>query len=190
MKSQAKFSLERATECVAWIEEVLQHKLEMEVKDQVDFGTVLKDGSVLCQLINCISPGAVKKINTMNAPFKQRENIEMYLKACSNYGLKEQDLFQVNDLYENKNLYMVVDNLYSLGGMTQKNGWDGPMLGVKQASENKRNFDDDVMKAGQSLIGLQYGTNKGASQAGMTPYGASRQIRPEDFIKNGEPDRT
>ena len=41
----------------------------------------------------------------------------MYLKACVTYGLKEQDLFQVNDLYENKNLYMVVDNLYSLGGM-------------------------------------------------------------------------
>merc|ERR1712203_1057221 len=165
-------------------------KLEMEVKDQVDFGTVLKDGAVLCQLINAISPGSVKKINTMKAPFKQRENIEMYLKACAAYGLKEQDLFQVNDLYENKNLYMVVDNLYNLGGMTQKNGWDGPVLGVKQATENKRQFDEEVLKAGHSMIGLQYGTNKGASQAGMTPYGASRQIRPEDFIKNGEPDRT
>merc|ERR1711970_1683566 len=160
MKSQAKFSPERAKECVDWIEEVLGSKLDMEVKDQVDFGTVLKDGSVLCQLINAISPGSVKKINTMKAPFKQRENIEMYLKACAAYGLKEQDLFQVN-------------------------GWDGPVLGVKQATENKRQFDDEVLKAGQSMIGLQYGTNKGASQAGMTPYGASRQIRPEDFIKNG-----
>merc|ERR1712233_134268 len=167
MKSQAKFSPERAKECVDWIEEVIGSKLEMEVKDQVDFGTVLKDGSVLCQLINAISPGSVKKINTMKAPFKQRENIEMYLKACAAYGLKEQDLFQ-----------------------TQKNGWDGPVLGVKQATENKRQFDEEVLKAGQSMIGLQYGTNKGASQAGMTPYGASRQIRPEDFIKNGEPDRT
>ena len=44
----------------------------------------------------------------------------MYLKACANYGLKEQDLFQVNDLYENKNLYMVVDNIYNLGGMVSK----------------------------------------------------------------------
>ena len=26
---------------------------------------------------------------------------------------------------------------------------------------------------------LQYGTNKGASQVGMTPYGAGRQIRLE-----------
>ncbi|XP_023319516.1 calponin-3 isoform X1 [Eurytemora carolleeae] len=181
MKSQAKFSVERARECMIWVQEILGKKLgeDGDMKDQTQFANILKDGSVLCELINAIEPGSVKKINTMNAPFKQRENIEMYLKACVAYGLKEQDLFQVNDLYENKNLYMVVDNLYNLGGMTQKNGWTGPVLGVKVASENKRNFDDDVLKAGQSVIGLQYGSNKGASQAGMTPYGASRQIRPE-----------
>jgi len=194
MKSQAKFSVERARECMSWVEDVLGTKLEpeaMQIKDQIEFAGILKDGSVLCKLINAIEPGSVKKINTMNAPFKQRENIEMYLKGCVAYGLKEQDLFQVNDLYENKNLYMIVDNLYNLGGMTQKKGWSGPVLGVKVASENKRNFDDDVLKAGQSVIGLQYGSNKGASQAGMTPYGASRQIRPEDFCKpTSHPDRT
>lgn len=37
----------------------------------------------------------------------QRENLEMFLKGCEAYGLKSQDLFQVNDLYEHKNLYMV-----------------------------------------------------------------------------------
>ena len=57
----------------------------------------LKDGQY-SRLINAISPGSVKKINTMKAPFKQRENIEMYLKACAAYGLKEQDLFQVGNL--------------------------------------------------------------------------------------------
>ena len=41
----------------------------------------------------------------------------MYLKGCKAYGLSEQDLFQVNDLYEHKNLYMVVDNLWTLGGL-------------------------------------------------------------------------
>ena len=51
-------------------------------------------------MINAISPGSVKKINTMKAPFKQRENIEMYLKACAAYGLKEQDLFQVGNLIQ------------------------------------------------------------------------------------------
>ena len=37
----------------------------------------------------------------------------------------------------------------------------------------------DNFKPNQSVIGLQYGTNEGASQAGMTAYGTGRQIRPE-----------
>ena len=65
----------------------------------------------------------------MNAPFKQRENIEMFLKACESYGLVPQDLFQVNDLYEQKNLYMVVDNLHALGGLAQRQGFSGPVIG-------------------------------------------------------------
>jgi len=189
IKSQSKFCFERASQCLSWIESVTGSKTKLVFKDQTEFGLLLRDGSLLCQLINFISPGSVKKINTVCTPFKHRENIEMYLKACSSYGLKQQDLFQVNDLYEDKNLYMVVDNLHSLGGMAQRNGWEGPVLGVKQATENKRNFDEDVLKAGESMIGLQYGTNKGASQAGMTPYGASRQILPEEF-QDGQHDRT
>jgi hypothetical protein len=68
------------------------------IRDQNDFGAVLKNGHLLCELINKLGPGSVKKINTMNAPFKQRENIEMFLKGCESYGLVAQDLFQVNDL--------------------------------------------------------------------------------------------
>ena len=34
----------------------------------------------------------------MKMPFKQRENIELYLKGAADYGLKEQDLFQVSNL--------------------------------------------------------------------------------------------
>ena len=73
----------------------------------------------------------------------QRENVEMFLKGCESYGLKSQDLFQVNDLYEHKNLYMVstrsisrnpsnvhrssvtlacfqvIDCIYGLGGMVR-----------------------------------------------------------------------
>ena len=85
----------------------------------------------------------------------------------------------MNDLYESKNLYMVVDNLCSLGGCAQKLGFAGPALGARQASANKRQFDEETMKAGQAVIGLQYGTNKCASQKGMTAPGTGRQIRPD-----------
>ena len=36
------------------------------------------------------------------------------------------------------------------------------------------------MNAGKNVIGLQMGTNKGASQKGMSAPGAVRQIRHED----------
>ena len=37
-----------------------------------------------------------------------------------------------------------VQHLIGMMFQTQKNGWDGPGLGVKQATENKRQFDDEV----------------------------------------------
>lgn len=49
-------------------------------------------------------------------------------------------------------------------------------LYIRKAQENKREFSEDQLKEGQSVIGLQMGTNKGASQAGMTGYGRPRQI--------------
>ena len=45
----------------------------------------------------------------------------------------------------------------------------------RKAQENRRDFSDDQMKAGKNVIGLQMGSNKGASQQGMS-YGSSRQI--------------
>lgn len=190
LKSAAKFDAVRALQGVQWVEAVLGKELGIPsegFENNQAFHNIFKNGSVLCELINALRPGTVKKINTLNTPFKHRENIEMYLKGCEAYGLKAQDLFQVNDLYEAKNLYMVIDNLFGLGGMAQKNGYSGPALGVKVASENKRTFDEETLKKGQSVIGLQYGTNKLASQAGMSAYGTGRQIRPEEdleFSKN------
>ncbi len=53
--------------------------------------------------------------------------------------------------------------------------FDGPAFGPKESTENKREFSEEQMAAGKNVIGLQMGTNKGASQAGMT-MGKSRAI--------------
>ena len=57
----------------------------------------------------------------------------------------------------------------------QIQGYDGPTLGPKQAEGEKREWSEEQLKAGQGIIGLQMGTNKGASQAGMT-MGKTRAI--------------
>ena len=89
-QSQAKFSPERAKECVDWIEEVLCNnfihtqlwqvigaKLEMEVKDQVDFGTVLKDGAVLCQSVST-STSTTTSTTTTSLPFPLKHPVVEY----------------------------------------------------------------------------------------------------------------
>lgn len=191
MKSQAKFDLHRAREALDWVQQVTKYPFDIPIEDgltdQLEFGAALKDGEALCSLINELQPGTVKKINTMKAPFKQRENLELFLKGCEKYGMKSQDLFQVNDLYENKNLYMVVDCLHALGGLSQKKNFDGPVIGVKVADENRRHFSEAKLKESQKIIGLQYGTNKGASQAGMSAYGTGRQIIPGESQKIVDP---
>lgn len=176
--------MEQAVQAMQWVQDVTNLELlpdncEKGFKDQFDFTDRLKDGVALCKLINVLQPNSVNKINSMQSNFKQRENIEMFLKGCQTYGLQSHDLFQVNDLYERKNPYMVVNCLFALGGLAQKKGFDGPTIGVKVANQNKRSFSKETMDKGKSILSLQAGNYKGASQAGMTPYGASRQIMPD-----------
>jgi len=183
LKAEAKFDLELAKQALDWIQAVtgvdmLSKTRDNQVADHIDFADCLKDGVALCTLINALQPGSVKKVNTMSAPFKQRENLEQFLTACQNYGLKGHDLFQVSDLYERKNLYTVVNCLHALGGLAQKKGYSGPVIGAKVANENPRNFNQITLDLGKNVIGLQAGTNKVASQHGMS-FGAMRQIKPD-----------
>ena len=54
-------------------------------------------------------------------------------------------------------------------------------IAPKEASENPREFSEDQLKEGKKVIGLQMGSNKGASQAGQTAYGLGRQIRDDRY---------
>ena len=184
LKQEAKYDPEEAKKCLSWINQVTAAGLDVNrCKTDEEFAEQLKNGQALCKMINAIAPGSVGRINTMSATFKQRENIEMYLAGCSKYGLSQADLFQVNDLYEMKNVYMVIDNCNSLSGLAQKKGWKGPSLGVKHASQNLREFDEATLNAGKNVISLQYGTNQGASQTGMV-YGSNRPINPSEFVEH------
>jgi len=68
-------------------------------------------------------------------------------------------------------------NLLNL--QAQKKQFSGPVLGVKVADENKRSFTAEQLAESNRIIGLQYGSNRGASQAGMTAFGHTRQILPD-----------
>ncbi len=74
-----------------------------------------------------------------------------------------------------KTLHRIVDNIshcqvalciYSLARATQKHPeFSGPSLGPKFATKNERNFSEEQIRKGRDgVLGLQTGSNKGASQ--------------------------
>lgn len=50
-----------------------------------------------------------------------------------------------------------------------------PSIGPKEADKNVRNFTEEQLRAGQGVISLQYGSNKGANQSGIN-FGNTRHM--------------
>ncbi|XP_013403491.1 muscle-specific protein 20 isoform X2 [Lingula anatina] len=140
------------------------------------FEDVLRDGVVLCNLINALKPGSVKKVNKSGGAFLLMANLEQFTQACVDYGCRKEDLFQSVDLWEKRNIPAVTNALQALGTCCQRHPeYKGPIFGPKPAEKNVRQFTDEQMRAGQTIIGLQMGSNQGASQSGMN-IGNTRHI--------------
>lgn len=135
-------------EAQEWIEGVLNEKF------LASFGDSLKDGIILCNLMNKIRPGLIRRIQTSPMPFKQMENISAFLRACRTVGVAEFDLFETVDLFELKKVSLVVNCIHALGRAVQKNvpDFDGPSLGAKIATANKRTFTAAQMKEAAAAV--------------------------------------
>ncbi|KAF4532774.1 hypothetical protein B566_EDAN003555 [Ephemera danica] len=163
---------EQEAEVLQWIADVLGEPLPNGAYEDV-----LRDGVVLCNLINKIAPGSVKKIQTKGTNFQLMENIQRFQQAIRKYGVPDEEIFQTADLFERRNIAQVTLCLYSLGRITQKHPeYAGPRLGPKMADENKRDFTEDQLRASEGQVNLQMGFNKGASQSGHGGFGNTRHM--------------
>uniref|UniRef100_A0A3B4Y8U1 Transgelin n=2 Tax=Seriola lalandi dorsalis TaxID=1841481 RepID=A0A3B4Y8U1_SERLL len=181
-KIDKKYDPELEERLVDWIVAQCEPGVGRPEPGKTGFQNWLKDGCVLCELINslCGANKLVKTIKTSGMAFKQMEQISMFLKAAESYGVTKTDMFQTVDLFEGKDLAAVQRTLMALGSLavTKDDGnYKGdPNWFHKKAQENRRDFSEEQLSEGRNVIGLQMGTNKGASQAGMTGYGRPRQI--------------
>uniref|UniRef100_A0A8I3WUH9 Calponin n=1 Tax=Callithrix jacchus TaxID=9483 RepID=A0A8I3WUH9_CALJA len=156
----SKYDPQKKAELRSWIEGLTHLSIGP------NFQKGLKDGIILCTFMNKLLPGSVPKINRSMQNWHQLENLSNFIKAIVSYGMNPMDLFEANGLFES-------------GNMTQaktKGLQSGVGIGVKYWEKQERNFDDATMKTGQCVIGLQMGTNKCASQSGMTAYGTRRHL--------------
>ncbi|XP_063305593.1 calponin-1 [Pelobates fuscus] len=168
-KLAQKYDPHREAELREWIESTTGRSLGNKFMD------ALKDGVILCELINKLQPGSVRKINESTQNWHQLENIGNFTKAITDYGVKQHDIFEANELFENCNLTQVQSTLLALASVAKSKGAKVP-FGVKYADRQERKFQPEKLREGRNIIGLQMGTNKFASQKGMTSYGTRRHL--------------
>ncbi|XP_023080387.1 LIM and calponin homology domains-containing protein 1 isoform X8 [Piliocolobus tephrosceles] len=96
------------SEAQKWIEQVTGRSF-----GDKDFRTGLENGILLCELLNAIKPGLVKKINRLPTPIAGLDNIILFLRGCKELGLKESQLFDPSDLQDTSNRVTVKSPDYS-----------------------------------------------------------------------------
>ncbi|XP_067892372.1 LIM and calponin homology domains-containing protein 1-like isoform X1 [Heterodontus francisci] len=128
------------TEAQHWIEQVTGRSF-----GDKDFRTGLENGILLCELLNAIKPGAVKKINRLPTPIAGLDNITLFLRACEELGLKESQLFDPGDLQDmanratsklseyNRKMKNVLITIYWLGKTANScTSYSGPTLNLME----------------------------------------------------------
>jgi len=111
---KGRFDLAEEENIAKWIQEITQ-----ENRFDLSLFEWLKNGQVLCKLVNKIRPKSIK-LNKMVAPAKKKENIQNFLLFSQSVGCRKEDMFEPNDLLEEENLAKVVSGLYAFSSIVTK----------------------------------------------------------------------
>ncbi|XP_043400392.1 LIM and calponin homology domains-containing protein 1 isoform X11 [Chelonia mydas] len=105
-----------------WIEQVTGRSF-----GDKDFRSGLENGILLCELLNAIKPGLVKKINRLSTPIAGLDNTILFLRGCKELGLKESQLFDPGDLQDTSNRITIknIDNSRKLKNVLVTIYWLG-----------------------------------------------------------------
>ena len=145
-KAAAKFDPALQAQAQGWLEELTGKPFPGEFMES------LKNGVVLCEAMNVVKPGAIRRINASRMPFKQMENISNFLSACRQLGMSEYDLFTTVALFEAKDRNAVINGIVAFGRLAQKIGFRGPTIGVKESSKNTRHFTKEQLSRSNGQV--------------------------------------
>ncbi|XP_062413751.1 guanine nucleotide exchange factor VAV3-like isoform X2 [Pungitius pungitius] len=95
------------------------HRVTADAAQVFDLAQTLRDGVLLCQLLNNLRPHTIdlKEINLrpQMSQFLCLKNIRTFLTCCCNvFGMKKHDLFEAFDLFDVRDFVKVVDTLSKL----------------------------------------------------------------------------
>uniref|UniRef100_A0A2K6T609 Transgelin n=1 Tax=Saimiri boliviensis boliviensis TaxID=39432 RepID=A0A2K6T609_SAIBB len=146
-KIEKKYDEELEERLVEWIIVQCGPDVGRPDRGRLGFQVWLKNGVILSKLVNSLYPDGSKPVKVPeNPPSMVFKQMEQVAQF-----LKAAEDYGVTktDMFQTVDLF---------------------------EQEHKREFTESQLQEGKHVIGLQMGSNRGASQAGMTGYGRPRQI--------------
>ncbi|XP_063547819.1 protein vav [Cydia strobilella] len=142
-------------ECASWLTRCgllrPDHKANWETSTIHDLAYTLRDGVLLCNLLNVLQPGCVdmKDVNQrpQMAQFLCMRNIKVFLKMCDEvFELRETDLFDPSMLFDLSNFHRVLCTLAKLSQCPK-----ALAKGIKPFSAHRTQSEEDIYKDLQSV---------------------------------------
>lgn len=134
----------KESQILLWIWNVLD-----EV-NMTDYDLYLRDGIILCRLIDAIKPGSIQGKLASATNKDKRRNIEWFLRSCEAYGVPTEVLFEPEDLLFMRHMPRVTRCLFALGKKVDEDpSYNGPGIGHEPY--------EPVGKAGRRRGGLPLG---------------------------------
>ncbi|XP_061614390.1 guanine nucleotide exchange factor VAV3 isoform X2 [Phyllopteryx taeniolatus] len=128
------------------------HRVTWETAQVFDLAQTLRDGVLLCHLLNNLRPHSInlKEINLrpQMSQFLCLKNIRTFLAACNDtFGMKKSELFEAFDLFDVRDFGKVMDTLSKLSHTTT-----AQQTGIRSFPTEESVEDEDIYNHLEDLI--------------------------------------
>ncbi|XP_078247952.1 guanine nucleotide exchange factor VAV3 isoform X2 [Pogona vitticeps] len=143
-------------QCAQWLIQCrvlpVNHRVTWDTAQVFDLAQTLRDGVLLCQLLNNLRPHAInlKEINLrpQMSQFLCLKNIRTFLSACcETFGMKKSELFDAFDLFDVRDFGKVIETLSKLSRTPA-----ALATGIRPFPTEESVNDEDIYKGLPDLI--------------------------------------
>jgi len=154
---------EHKSELLDWVEAVCGEKVP---RDQA-FEEVLRDGVILCNMMNKLLPGSIPRVHPSSPSTRDQwmQNHEAVRLAMRTLGVAEGEIYSATDLTDGNNIKHVVKSLAALARIvSNKPNYQGPEMSLKTpVLFHWEEQELRVVSPGTSKTGSSSGTSKDKS---------------------------